>query len=419
MFDSDLWKEIYMAMTKNKLRSFLTAFGVFWGIFMLIVMLGAGKGLENGVYDGMGDFSLNSAFMWTQPTSQAYKGFLKGRQYSFDNGDVEAIKRNVEGLDYFAPRLNSGWKSTSGIVRGDKSANFAVFGDYPEWNKIDPMTVILGRHLNASDIQEQRKVLVIGQRVRDEFFKPTESIIGETIRIQGVYFTIIGVVKSKKKGGEAENENSNIFMPFSTMQRTFNYGDKVGWFSFTSAKGHHITEIETQIIDIIKKRHTISPTDDRAVGHFNVEEQAQKMWGLFFGIATLTWIVGLGTLIAGVIGVSNIMLVIVRERTKEIGIQRALGATPWKIRGHIVMESVVLTSVAGYIGLLCGVSLIEGISMAMLKMNVDTGMFSSPGVDLKIAVMALLVLIASGALAGLIPAQRAVSIKPIDALRDE
>ena len=419
MFDAENWKEIYSALSKNKLRSLLTAFGVFWGIFMLVVMLGAGKGLENGVYDGMGEFSLNSAFMWTMPTSEPYKGFPKGRRYSFDNADVDAIRRNVKGLGDFAPRLSSGFRSSDNVVRGIKTGNFEVFGDYPEWNSIDPMTVVKGRHLNYNDIQERRKVVVIGDRVVQELFEKDEEPLGQTVRIQGVYFQVIGVVKSKKNGRQAENENRNVFMPLTTMQRTFNFGDKIGWFSLTSAAGTSVADVEQQIIDLIRKRHDIAPTDDRAVGHANVEEEFNKVNGLFMGIAGLTWIVGLGTLLAGIIGVSNIMLVIVRERTKEIGIQRALGATPWTIRRHIILESVTLTAIAGYIGLFFGILLLELISKALENSGAETGMFNHPEVNLNTALVALFVLIISGAFAGFIPAQRAISIKPIDALRDE
>lgn len=418
MFNIEKWKEIYSALSQNKARTALTAFGVFWGIFMLVIMLGAGKGLENGVYDGMGEFKLNSAFLWTQPTTIDYKGFPKGRRYSFDNGDVIAIKKYVKGIEYFAPRLSAGRGVGDNVVRGLKSGSFQSFGDYPEWNYIDPMTVTHGRHLNHNDVFEYRKVIVIGQRVYEELFEKKENPIGQNVRVQGVYFQVIGVVKSKKNGRQAENENSNMFIPFTTLQKTYNMGDKVGWLSLTSKEGHKMANVEKEVMAIIKKRHSISPDDERAVGHANVEEEANKINGLFMGIAGLTWLVGSGTLLAGVIGVSNIMLVIIRERTKEIGVQRALGATPWEIRKQIIMESVTLTTFAGYIGLVLGVGLLELVNQTLLQ-GADTGMFNSPEIDFNIAVSSLVLLIISGAFAGLIPAQRAVSIKPIDALRDE
>lgn len=418
MFNIEKWKEIYAALAQNKARTGLTAFGVFWGIFMLVIMLGAGKGLENGVYSGMGEFKLNSAFMWTMPTTIDYKGFPKGRRYSFDNGDVTAIRKYVKGIEFFAPRLSAGRGEGDNTVHGLKSGSFEAYGDYPEWNKIDPMSVIKGRHINYNDVNEYRKVIVIGQRVFQELFEKDEDPIGTAIRIQGVYFRVVGVVKSKKNGRQAEREESNMFMPFTTMQKTYNMGDRVGWFSLTSKEGYAMKTVEKEVMAIIKKRHSISPDDERAVGHANVEEEANKINGLFLGIAGLTWLVGSGTLLAGVIGVSNIMLVIIRERTKEIGIQRALGATPWEVRKHIIMESVALTTFAGYIGLVLGVGLLELINRIFLK-GADTGMFHSPEIDFNVAVAALVLLIVSGVIAGLIPAQRAVSIKPIDALRDE
>ncbi len=417
MFNIEKWHEIYQALAQNKARTALTAFGVFWGIFMLVIMLGAGKGLENGVYDGMGEFKLNSAFMWTMPTTKEYKGFPKGRYYNFDNGDVEAIRKYVKGIEFFAPRLSKG-SAGDNVVRGLKAGNYELFGDYPEWNYIDPMTITAGRNINYNDINSYRKVAVIGNRIKQELFKKDEDPIGQMLRVNGVYFQVVGVVKSKKNGRQAEREESNLFMPFTTMQKTYNMGDRVGWFSLTSKEGYQMAKIEKEVMDIIKKRHSIAPDDDRAIGHANVEEEANKINGLFLGISGLTWLVGAGTLLAGVIGVSNIMLVIIRERTKEIGIQRALGATPWEIRKQIIMESVVLTTFAGYIGLVLGVGLLELVSSVLLE-GADTGMFNSPEIDFNIAVASLILLIISGAFAGLIPAQRAISIKPIDALRDE
>lgn len=418
MIDVDKWNEIWMALKKNKLRSFLTAFGVFWGIFMLVIMLGSGNGLHNAVYGNMGDFSTNSAFMWTQNTTIPYKGFPRGRRYNFNNGDTELMLKNIPELKALSPRLN-GWTSEGGIntVRNDRSGAYSIMGDYPAWQLIDPVEVTSGRFVNDIDIAEKRKVVAIGKKVVDELFKPGEDPIGEYIKINGIYFNVVGVFKSKKGGNQAEREEQNIHMPFTTLQKTYNFGDVVGWYAMSAHDDIPVEIVEQKARAIIKARHKIHPDDDRAIGGFNVEKEFRKMNGLFTGINTLIWIVGIGTLMAGVIGVSNIMLVIVKERTKEIGIQRALGAKPLKVVSQIINESVFLTSLAGFIGLSAGVWLVEGINRAMAGGGGD--MFRDPEVDIRVATIALIVLIVSGALAGLLPASRAVSIKPIEAIRQD
>jgi putative ABC transport system permease protein len=420
IFDADSWQEIFSTLKKNKLRTFFTAFGVFWGIFMLIIMLGSGKGLQNGVSTGMGDMATNSMFMWTQRTTVPYKGFPRGRFFNFNNGDTRALIDNIPEIEYIAPRIQ-GFNRTgdNNVVRGERTGNFQIQGDYPEYNLIDPMEITQGRFINHLDIDETRKNIVIAQRVYEEMFEPGENPIGEYLRISGVYFKIVGVCKSKKTQQQAEHENQQIFMPFTTLQKTYNYGDIVGWYSITSKNNVPVSVIEDKAKDLMKKRHSIAPDDDRAIGSANVEKEFMKMTNLFRGIKGLIWIVGIGTLLAGIVGVSNIMMIIVKERTQEIGIQRALGATPAAVISQIITESVFLTAFAGYFGLVIGVSIIEGVNYMLVSTNAATGMFSNPSVDFSMAVRALVVLVISGALAGLIPAKRAVSIKPIDALRYE
>lgn len=422
MFDRDRWQEIFHTLRKNKLRTFMTAFGVFWGIFMLIIMLGSGAGLENGVSSGMGNFATNSMFIWTERTTIPYKGFPRGRWFMFNNEDIQAIRDNVPEIRYLAPKIQ-GWSSGDGsnnTVRKDKTGAFSIMGDFPDWNKIDPSEMILGRFINELDIEEKRKVAVIGTRVREVLFEPDEDPVGDYIQIQGVYFKVVGVFKPLNTninfGGEKEQ---SIYLPFTTLQKTYNYGDIVGWFSITSKENVSVSIVEEKVLKLLAARHSIHPDDEEAFGHFNLEEEFQKMSGLFDGIAGLIWIVGVGTLIAGVIGISNIMLVIVKERTQEIGIQRALGATPMHVITQIVTESVLLTSIAGYFGLVAGVALVEGINYALVQSGANNEMFTRPEVDFQVAMTALIILIISGALAGLVPARRAVRIKPIDALRDE
>jgi putative ABC transport system permease protein len=420
IFDPDSWREIFSTLKKNKLRTFFTAFGVFWGIFMLIIMLGSGIGLQNGVNEGMGDMATNSMFMWTQRTSVPYKGLPRGRFFNFNNNDTQALLDNIPEIEYIAPRIQ-GYNRTgdNNVVRGERTGNFRIQGDYPAYNLIDPMEIIQGRFINQLDIEEKRKNVVIARRVYEEMFAPGENPIGEYVRISGVYFKIVGLCKSKKNDQQAENENQQIFMPFTTLQKTYNYGDVVGWYSMTARKDVPVSHIETKAKELMKQRHSIAPDDDRAIGSANVEEEFKKMTNLFRGIEWLIWIVGIGTLLAGIVGVSNIMMIIVKERTQEIGIQRAIGATPFAIMTQIITESVFLTAIAGYIGLVFGVAIIEVVNYMLSQSGAATGMFSNPSVDFDVAVRALIILIISGAFAGMIPARRAVSIKPIDALRDE
>lgn len=423
MFDLDLWKEILSALKKNRMRSFMTAFGVFWGIFMLIVMSGAGRALENGVMDGIKAFASNSAFFWTERTSKPYKGFQRGRSWNYKNTDIEYIKANISDIEYLSPRL-FGPRGGNGdnVIRGKKTGSFNIYGDYPEFFKIDPWTPLQGRLINTIDIQHTRKVVNIGERVVEVLFDEDEDPIGQYLKINGVYFQVVGVVKGETRVNIGSGrKNETIIMPFTTMQKTFNMGDDVHFFSVTSQPGVPVSKVENRLKELMKERHSVAPDDQQAVGSFNIEVEWKKYMGLFTGIQLLTWIVGIGTLLAGVIGVSNIMLVIIKERTQEIGIQRAIGATPGKVILHIVAESVFLTVIAGYIGLALGVGLLELLNM-VLEMNAGSGddiFFRRPEVSFQMAVGALSVLVVSGIFAGLIPARRAVSIKPIDALRDE
>ncbi len=398
----------------------MTAFGVFWGIFMLIIMSGAGRALENGVMDGIRSFATNSAFFWAERTGKPYGGFQRGRRWNYTNADIELLRTNIKEIEYLSPRL-FGPNSRSGdnTVRGEHTGAFNIFGDYPDYFKIDPWTPVKGRLMNQIDILYSRKICVIGERVAEIMFDEGEDPIGEYLKINGVYFQIVGVIDPHTNiniGGGRKEET--IIVPFTTMQRVFNYGDRIHFFSVTSGKGTPVRIVEEKIKKLIKERHNIAPDDNQAIGSFNIEKEFVKFSGLFTGIQILTWIVGFGTLLAGIIGVSNIMLVIIKERTQEIGIQRAIGATPYTVILHIVAESVFLTVLAGYIGLTLGVGILELLNMA-LESGGEEIFFRHPEVSFTMAVSALTVLVVSGVFAGLIPAKKAVSIKPIDALRDE
>lgn len=421
LIDTDKWNEIMSVLRKNKLRTFFTAFGVFWGIFLLVIMMGSGNGLRNSVVAGFGDMATNSFFMWTQRTTMPYKGFQRGRFYNFKNNDTEALKQNIQEIDLIAPRLQAwGFRSPGdNVVRGERSGAFDIYGDTPDFFSINPMDLLQGRVLNEKDVQERRKVVLIGDRVFTEMFGEGENPVGEYLRIQGVYFKVIGVVRSKSSGHQAERDERSVFMPITTMQQTYNLGDIVGWYSITAKIGVPASQVEEKAKDLIKKRHHIHPDDDRAVGSWNMENEFNKFMNLFNGIRVLVWIVGLGTLFAGVVGVSNIMMIVVKERTKEIGIQRAIGATPGMVISQIIVEAVFLTTLAGYFGLVAGVGIIEGIDYLLTASNAESEMFRNPEINFNMAMMSLLVLVISGIFAGMIPARRAVKIRPIDALRDE
>ncbi|PBQ33611.1 multidrug ABC transporter ATP-binding protein [Sphingobacteriaceae bacterium] len=416
IFERDNWQEIFATIRKNKLRTFLTMLGVFWGIFMLVIMLGSGNGLRNGVLHGFAGTATNSFFMWTEPTTKAYKGMKPGRQFFYKLSDINALNTLPE-LDVVSPMLQlGGYEGANNVVRGLKTAACEIQANYPNIAKIRQVVIQKGRFLNDLDIKEKRKICVIGPRVAEMLFKKGEEVIGEYVRINGVYFKIVGLTKVASEGGEGREDAQKINVPFTTYQNAFNSGDRVGWFAIKSRDDVPAEVAEKKAIALLKERHKVAPEDKKAIGHWNMAVEFKKMSGLFFGIELLVWIVGSGTLLAGVIGISNIMLIVVKERTKEIGVKRALGAVPGQIIGQIVLESVFLTAISGYFGLVLGIGLMELLNIAV---GDSADMFRNPTVDLSVAITALTILIVSGAIAGLIPANKAVSIKPVEALRSE
>ncbi len=418
MFDSDRWKEIQQTLKSNKLRTFLTAFGVFWGIFMLMVMLGAGAGLKNGVTHQFGDFATNSFFVWTQKTTMPYKGLKRDRWWHFTSDDIQAVLDHVPEADLVSPTVNvQSWRGGSNMVIYNlKSGTYNVRGQHPTINLIDPMIINAGRFINMNDIKEHRKVVAIGKRVVEELFDKHEQVTGKYVRIQGAYFQVIGTFESKHSQGWADYQNKMVIMPASTLQQVYNYGDMVDNIAITAKENVSASLVMEKVKTLLKERHKIHPDDADAVGSNNVEEQFLKMKGLFGGIHMIIWIVGMGTLFAGAIGVSNIMLVTVKERTKEIGIKRALGATPRNITTQILSESLFLTLVAGYFGMLAGIAVVELVNKAIAQANPPT--FRNPEVNITIAVASLIVIIICGLLAGILPSRRALKIKPIEAIND-
>ncbi|WP_298894145.1 ABC transporter permease [uncultured Psychroserpens sp.] len=419
MFSRDRWNEILEALTSNMFRTILTAFGVFWGIFILIVLLAAGKGLENGVKLDFSGRATNTMNMWAQTISKPYKGLPKGRRFTYKIDDVEAIKDKVPNLKIVSPRNQlGGWGGANNVVRGLKTGAYNVYGDYPEVIQQQPMDITQGRFINYNDINKKRKVAVIGLSVAKELYAKGEEILGSYVKISGVNFSVIGVYKTKQTGGDAEEGQKQIFVPFTAFSQAFNRGDRVGWMMITAEDNVPITDLKEQIFDVVRQRHTIHPDDKRAIGHWDVYEEYSKIEGLFTALRLVAYVVGILVLLSGIIGISNIMLIVVKERTKEIGIRRALGASPWSIRGQILLESIFLTILSGMVGIIFGSLTIYGLN-ALLDANGPVDMFANPSVDLTVILIALTILIISGLLAGFIPAQNAIRVKPVDALRTE
>ncbi|MBA2612908.1 MAG: ABC transporter permease [Bacteroidetes bacterium] len=416
IFERDNWQEIFATIRKNKLRTFLTMLGVFWGIFMLVIMLGSGNGLRNGILKEFAGTATNSFFIWTQQTTKAYKGMKPGRNFNFNLADVEAIKQ-MPDLDVVSP-LNQlgGYEGANNVVRGLKTAPCEIQACFPNSTEIAQVRISKGRFINELDVKEKRKICVIGPRVAEMLFKKDETVIGEYIRVNGVYFKVVGLTIPAAGGDEGRQQSQRINIPFSTFQNAFNMGDIVGWFAIKSKDNVPAEISEEKVLSVLRERHKIAPDDQKAIGHWNMAVEYNKLNGLFIGIEILIWIVGIGTLLAGVIGISNIMLIVVKERTKEIGVKRALGAVPLQIVGQILIEAVFLTAISGYFGLVTAIGLLELLNAAIGESG---EMFTNPTVDLSVALKALTVLIVSGAIAGLIPARKAVSIKPVEALRAE
>ena len=415
IFDLDRWQEIWLTITHNKSRSVLTAFGVFWGMFMLVVMVGAGVALQRGMSSQIEGFATNSCFVWSEQTSEPYKGFKKGRGWNMENEDIALLKNKIPEIQHLAPVLFGGG-GTNNVTRNDKAGSYGVKGNYPAYNLIDESKMIMGRYINDIDIVEKRKVCVIGERVYEVLFPKDENPIGKNIQVNGIYFQVVGVARHTSNINIGGNAEESVVLPFSTMQQAFNQGNIVHFMAITAQPGIKVKVIEDKIHTVLKAEHDISPDDKKAVGGFNIEDQFNMFLYLGIGIAALIWVVGLGTLLAGAIGVSNIMLVTVRERTKEIGIRRALGATPRNIISQILSESIVLTLIAGVTGLMFGVGLLSLVGIALSQ---GDQFFKDPQISFSVAIGALVILLVIGTFAGFIPANRAMSIKPIEAIREE
>jgi putative ABC transport system permease protein len=417
IFERDTWQEIYGAIRKNMLRTFITVLGVYWGVGLFVVLLGMAKGLDNSFKSQFNDFATNTMFLWGQQTSIPNEGFKRGRRMQLTLDDVETLESQVDDIEYITPRNVTGqWGTPPGqFVKGSKSGAFKVFGDYPTIDKVSKKKIFDGgRFINEEDIKYERKVCVIGEDIYKQFYDKDEEAIGDFVRINGIYFKVIGVYKPTQSGFEGDD---SIFLPFTTFQTIFNQGENISWMVITAKPDKNIVNTEATIKTRLKRIHNVHPDDTQAFGSFNLGEEVAKVNGFLAGMRLITYIVGIATLIAGVIGIGNVLLITVKERTREIGVRRALGATPNEIRGQIMLESIVLTFIAGLIGFMHGTFFLRLVNIA-LEGKEDIPILN-PSVDFFAVTGALLSIVLLGTLIGLIPAQKAVSIKPIEALREE
>lgn len=414
LFKRDTWLEIYHSLRNNKLRTFLTMIGVGWGMFLYVSLLGAAKGLENGFNKAFAGFATNSIFLWSQNTSIPFSGFPKGRKVDLHLGDIELLKNKIPEISYIAPR-NS--RPGEPLTRNEKKGSYQVIGDFPIGDQISKKNLKMGRNINDADIQSSKNVILIGEKVYESLFdsKKNENPLGKSISLKGIYFYVIGVFNIKRNGG-MENDQT-VYIPFTTYNKVFSNADVVNYFAIVGKDNANLTEVEEKIKSELKARYKVSPEDTNAFGSFNLGREFKKLTGFLDGMQFLTIVVGTLTILAGVIAISNILLITVKERTKEIGIRRALGAKPAEVRNQILLESVVITLSSGILGFISGTFLL--IIIDLITKNNDEFPFYNPSVNYANIIVALLIMVVLGIVIGMIPAQRAVKIRPIEALRSE
>ena len=410
LFDRDTWQEVYDSMSKNKLRTAITMVGVWWGILLLITLLGAARGMENSFNRAFGDFATNSVFVWGHNTSKPFKGFQEGKRVRLKLSHAKKIEENVEGIEFVVPRN----RNQAFVVRNFLSGSYSVNGDYPLLDKVQKKKLLNGRFINQNDIDDNKKVAVISEDIYKQLFEKDEQAIGRYIQMNSINFTVIGVTQNSNAN---MGPSSDIHIPFTTFQQIYNQGDTIGWLMITGKPEYNIKQIEEDAKLLLRNLNKIHPQDKRAFGSFNLGKEFAKITGFLKGMQFLTWFVGIATLIAGVFAIGNILLITVKERTKEIGVRRALGATPFEIKRQIVVEAVFLTFIAGLLGIISGGWMLIAADSAWGQG--DDATLVNASVSIAVVFIALLILVTLGTLIGLIPAFKATSIKPIEALREE
>lgn len=419
MFDLDSWQEVWSTISKNKVRSILTGFGVFWGIFMLLILIGIGNGLSTGMYKNFDGIATNSSFYFAGVTSVPYKGYKKGRSWNIQTKDLDIIRHRAKTVDLISP-MNFYGGNDKNIVYGYKSGTYNIRGVYPSFFQVEKQNILYGRIINDFDIKDHKKVCVLGKTVAETLFGIDFSDgIGKFIRVNGIYFQVVGIVSPKSDADGGGNVEEMVLIPFSTMQSMFTKSDIIQFLVLTTKHGIPVSETEQEVKAILREVHSIAPNDEKGLRSFNLENIFNIFGYLFTGIDIIIWIVGLGALLSGIIGISNIMIVTIKERTREIGVRRALGAKPLTIMKQILSESFVLTAIAGLLGFICGIGPLILIENLMTSVFPPDMAGFAPFVTFKVAIIALLILIVSGVAAGILPAFRALSVKAIDAIRDE
>lgn len=404
-------QEILYTLRQNKLRTLLTAFGVFWGIFMLILLLGAGRGMQNGVMSDFGSNVLDFIVVYPGTTAVAYKGLGLGRSIELKEDDIQAIKQQIPGVGSISSTISMG---STLVAYEKKSGNFETIGVADEYFDIKAAIALnQGRKINSFDSGQVRKIAILGSVVAERLFAGANPV-GKTIQIKGVALVVVGTFNDKEENGRAAER---IYIPMSTYKKTFGGGQAIKNIWLRPAPGTDGFELQKNVVELVKRRHNVAPDDRRGINSFNMAEPAKTVHGLFFGINAFIWFVGLGTLAAGIVGVSNIMIITVKERTREIGIRKALGATPFNIVGTLMIESIMVTAIAGYAGLVLGVGLLELVAFGLRAAGANLPFFQNPEVNFQVAFTAIVLLIVVGALAGLVPALKAARIMPIEAMR--
>lgn len=417
IFDADRWSEAWTSLKRNPSRSLLTAFGVFWGIFMLVIMLSAGKGIKGGIFGSIEDVPNNMSICWASKTSIPFAGFRKGRFWEMNTDDLAEIKSKVEGIEVMAPIVMGG---NANVVNGGKTGSYSIKGISGDYFSTIPSNIVAGRAINDLDVSQCRKVAVLGQKIVDEIFYG-KAPVGQYVKIGGISYMVVGIAASTSEsfniGG---SEDEAVTMPYTLVQRIYNMGNEVMMLMLKGKDDVPIASVEDQVGTILRSRHSISPDDEDAVGFMNVDKILQTFKALGLGIDLLIWIVGLGTLLSGAVGVSNIVMITVKERTNEIGVRRAIGAKPSEIVAQIMSESLIITSLSGIVGLMAGVAVMYFVGkLSTLGSGEQAIQLVDPMISFSTAVTALIILILTGLAAGLLPSSRALKIKAIDAIREE